>query len=105
MTNVASKNAAAVSPYLGQIERCLDRARGFVDRDHSSPSFGSCDRAFWYYRTIVDFPGAAWQQLMLGFSALATNEALSFTEREQLALRRPRNARTVERDPASRRIF
>ena len=85
MTNVASKNAAAVSPYLGQIERCLDRARGFVDRDHSSPSFGSCDRAFWYYRTIVDFPGAAWQQLMLGFSALATNEALSFTEREQLA--------------------
>ena len=84
MTSAASKNAAAVSPYLGQVERCLDRARGLVDRDHLSPSFGSCDRAFWYYRTIVDFPGGAWQQLMLGFSALATKEALVFTEREQL---------------------
>ena len=86
MTNAVSENAGAVSPYLEQVERCLDRARGLVDRDHSSPSFGSCDRVFWYYRTIVDFPGAAWQQLMLGFSALATNESLSRTEREQLGL-------------------
>ena len=86
MTNAVPENAGIVSPYLEQVERCLDRARGLVDRDHSSPSFGSCDRVFWYYRTIVDFPGAAWQQLMLGFSALATNESLLRTERDQLGL-------------------
>ncbi len=86
MTSAVPENVGAVSPYLEQVERCLDRARGLVDRDQSSPSFGSCDRVFWYYRTIVDFPGAAWQQLMLGFSALATNGSLVRTEREQLGL-------------------
>ena len=83
MTNAASEKAGAVTPYFEQIEHCLGRARGLVDRDPLSPSFGSGDRAFWYYRTLVDFPGAAWQQLMLGFSALATNEGL-LAEREQL---------------------
>ena len=30
------------------------------------------DRAYWYYRTIANFPGAVWQQPMVGFAALAS---------------------------------
>ena len=80
----AGSNPGAVSPYFSLVKRCIDRACALVDRDHLSPSFGSADRNFWYYRTLVDFPGAAWQQLMLGFSTLATHDGMNSAEREQL---------------------
>ena len=83
MTGATSK-ASDVSPYLDQVERCLQRASALVDRDPSSPTYGSADRAFWYYRTLVDFPGAAWQQLMLGLAVLGTHDGLPPTERERL---------------------
>ena len=83
MTDAAAAISDA-SPYFPQVHRCLQRAYGLIDRDPSSPSYGSADRAFWYYRTIVDFPSAAWQQLMLGFAVLSQHQKLPPTEREQL---------------------
>ncbi|WP_156953301.1 hypothetical protein [Afifella pfennigii] len=35
-----------------------------------SRTYGCADRAYWYYRTLTNFPGATWQQLMLGLAAL-----------------------------------
>jgi hypothetical protein len=32
------------------------------------------DRAFWYYRTLTDFPSAIWQQPMVGFAAILAAE-------------------------------
>jgi hypothetical protein len=80
----ASAATSDASPYFAQVRRCLQRAYGLIDRDPSSPSYGSADRAFWYYRTIVDSPSAAWQQLMLGFAMLSQHQGLAPTEREQL---------------------
>jgi hypothetical protein len=50
------------------------RALAFMDRDRSSPTYGAMDRAFWYYRTLTDFPGATWQQAMVGFAAILAAE-------------------------------
>jgi hypothetical protein len=51
---------------LGQI----DRARALIDDNRISATFGCADRAYWYYRTLTNFPGATWQQLMLAFACL-----------------------------------
>jgi hypothetical protein len=49
----------------------VHRALALMDRDPLSRTYGSMDRAYWYYRTIANFPGAVWQQPMVGFAALA----------------------------------
>ena len=48
----------------------VDRALALMDRDPTSPTHGSMDRPFWYYRTLTGFAGASWQQAMVGFAAL-----------------------------------
>ena len=48
----------------------LARALALMDRDPLSRTYGSMDRAYWYYRTLANFPGAIWQQPMVGFAAL-----------------------------------
>lgn len=53
------------SAYARQILPWLDRALALMDRDPGSPTHGCCDRAFWHYRTLTNFAGATWQQLML----------------------------------------
>jgi hypothetical protein len=49
----------------------VPRALALMDRDPLSRTYGSMDRSYWYYRTIANFPGAVWQQPMVGFAALA----------------------------------
>lgn len=49
----------------------LPRALALMDRDPTSPTYGSMDRAYWYYRTLTNFPGAVWQQPMVAFAAMA----------------------------------
>ena len=46
------------------------RALTLVDLNPLSDTYGCGDRAYWYYRTLTDFPGATWQQMMVGFAAL-----------------------------------
>jgi len=53
---------ALVESLLGGVPRALI----LVDRMTGSPTYGSGDRAYWRYRSLVDFPGATWQQPMLG---------------------------------------
>lgn len=55
----------AVSAYAGQVLPWLGRALALMDRDPGSPTHGCCDRNFWHYRTLTNFAGATWQQLML----------------------------------------
>jgi hypothetical protein len=49
----------------------VPRLLALMDRDPLSPTYGSLDRTYWYYRTIANFPGAVWQQPMVGLAALA----------------------------------
>jgi hypothetical protein len=53
----------------------VPRALALMDRDVLSPTYGSMDRAYWYYRTLTNFPAAVWQQPMVGFAALACTTA------------------------------
>lgn len=48
----------------------VDRAQALIDENPSSQTHGCADRTYWYYRTLTNFPGATWQQLMLAFAAL-----------------------------------
>lgn len=48
----------------------VSRALSLIDLNPQSPTFGCADRAYWYYRTLTNFPGATWQQLMLALACV-----------------------------------
>lgn len=48
----------------------IRRARALTDLNPASLTYGCADRAYWYYRTLTNFPGATWQQLMLAFACV-----------------------------------
>lgn len=48
----------------------VNRSLALMDRDPTSPTYGSLDRSYWYYRTLTNFPAAIWQQPMVAFAAL-----------------------------------
>jgi hypothetical protein len=48
----------------------IRRALALIDRNPASPTYGCADRAYWYYRTLTNFPGATWQQLMLALACV-----------------------------------
>lgn len=48
----------------------IDRARALIDENPNSETFGCADRGYWYYRTLTNFPGATWQQLMLALACV-----------------------------------
>jgi hypothetical protein len=48
----------------------VDRSLALMDRDPTSPTYGSMDRSYWYYRTLTNFRAAIWQQPMVAFAAL-----------------------------------
>jgi hypothetical protein len=48
----------------------VSRALSLIDLNSQSPTFGCADRAYWYYRTLTNFPGATWQQLMLALACV-----------------------------------
>lgn len=66
----------------------LDRASALIDRNPSSQTFGCADRDYWYYRTLTNFPGATWQQLMLALACVYRTE-------------HPANPHHLNRDTAS----
>ncbi|MFH1060194.1 MAG: hypothetical protein V1797_16145 [Pseudomonadota bacterium] len=63
MSQPASAYARQVLPWLG-------RALALMDRDPGSPTHGCCDRNYWHYRTLTNFAGSTWQQLMLPLALL-----------------------------------
>src|SRR5262245_33478200 len=56
----------AASQLAGLCLPHVPRALALMDRDVLSPTYGSMDRSYWYYRTLTNFPGAVWQQPMVG---------------------------------------
>lgn len=50
--------------------RGIPRILALTDSAAGSDSYGSGDRGFWYYRTLVDFEGSTWVQPMLGLLTL-----------------------------------
>ncbi len=53
-----------------ELASAAKRAAALVDGNPDSATFGCADRSYWNYRTLTNFPGATWQQAMLGFAAL-----------------------------------
>jgi hypothetical protein len=41
-----------------------------MDTNRTSATYGCADRPYWYYRTLTNFSGSTWQQVMLGHAAL-----------------------------------
>jgi hypothetical protein len=41
-----------------------------MDLNRTSATYGCADRPYWYYRTLTNFSGSTWQQVMLGLAAL-----------------------------------
>jgi hypothetical protein len=50
------------------------RAVAFMDLNRTSATYGCADRPYWYYRTLTNFSGSTWQQIMLGLAALYRTE-------------------------------
>ncbi len=72
-TAAAEEPAAAesvVDLMLTELDTAAHRAKGLMDRTVGSATYGCADRNYWYYRTLTNFPGATWQQVMVGFAAL-----------------------------------
>src|SRR5579871_3395705 len=63
----ASDAAATLAPL---VVPCAMRARAFMDTNRTSATYGCADRPYWYYRTLTNFSGSTWQQVMLGLGAL-----------------------------------
>ena len=61
---------AVMDVLLGELDTAARRATALMDRTVGSTTYGCADRSYWYYRTITNFPGATWQQVMVGFAAL-----------------------------------
>lgn len=79
------RTLADAVPMLERLSRPhAARALSFMDRDRSSPTYGAMDRAFWYYRTLTNFPGAIWQQPMVGFAAILAAEQDGLPDAEAL---------------------
>ena len=58
------------TPYAALTLAALPRAMGLQDDAPASRTFGCCDRGYWHYKTLVDFPAATMQQLALPFAIL-----------------------------------
>lgn len=68
-----TKSSASV-PYAIQVMPFVPRALAMLDQNPGSRSFGCWDRAFWQYRTLTNFPGSTWQQLMLPLAVIYDSE-------------------------------
>ncbi|MBI4613287.1 MAG: hypothetical protein HY720_06720 [Planctomycetes bacterium] len=59
------------NPYVEHGGRALARVLSLLDRDPTSPTFGCLDRAFWHYKTLVEFPSLSYQEAALGLATAA----------------------------------
>lgn len=66
----STAEGAGIDALIAAVVPQVARARTLVDANPLSATHGCADRAYWHYRTLTNFPGANWQQLMLGFAAL-----------------------------------
>lgn len=65
---------AVMDALLTELDLGARRAMALMDRTEGSATYGCADRNYWYYRTLTNFPGATWQQLMVAFAALYVAE-------------------------------
>ena len=56
------------SVYADLTLAAVPRALALQDTGPASPTLGCCDRGYWHYKTLVDFPAATMQQLALPFA-------------------------------------
>lgn len=66
MRIVETANSILARLVIPEVNRSLD----LMDRDPTSPTYGSLDRSYWYYRTLTNFQAAIWQQPMVAFAAI-----------------------------------
>jgi len=58
------------SQLLTEIEIFIARVLSLQNSNPFSKHYGCFDRNFWHFKTIIDFPSATYQQVVLGFSYL-----------------------------------
>ena len=56
--------------YSSTIDTLVARVLSMQNRNPLSSSFGCFDRNFWHFKTIIDFPSATYQQVVMGLSKL-----------------------------------
>lgn len=59
--------------YREIIDIYLPRLLSLMDRNVTSPSYGSFDRDYWHYKIVKDFPSAIYQQGALALACLYVN--------------------------------
>tara|TARA_Y100001970_G_scaffold294326_1_gene450605 strand:- start:5034 stop:6653 length:1620 start_codon:yes stop_codon:yes gene_type:complete len=52
------------------MDQLLNRILSLQNRNPLSSTYGCFDRNYWHYKTIIDFPSATYQQVILGLSKL-----------------------------------
>ena len=56
--------------FLIEIELFITRILSLQNQNPLSKHYGCFDRNFWHFKTIIDFPSATYQQVLLGLSHL-----------------------------------
>lgn len=84
---ISSPRDDAVTLLAAAVVAPMQRALSLVDESPRSSTYGCADRTYWYYRTLTNFPGATWQQLMLAFACLyrAGHSANPYFEEPRIA--------------------
>ena len=59
-----------VNPYLSTVEQLVPRVLSMQNRNPMSSTYGCFDRNYWHFKTIIDFPCATYQQVVIGLSKL-----------------------------------
>ena len=64
-----------MNPYTTVIHSLVPRILSMQNRNPMSSTHGCFDRNFWHFKTIIDFPSATYQQVVLGLSKLYATES------------------------------
>ena len=58
------------NPYLTTVEHLVPRVLSMQNRNPMSSTYGCFDRNYWHFKTLIDFPCATYQQVVIGLSKL-----------------------------------
>lgn len=72
------------NPFEYHLSYLLPRIVSLSNRNPYSKHFGCLDRNFWHFKTIIDFPSATYQQVVLGLSHLITTKNHPYSANPQL---------------------
>lgn len=61
-----------MNPYKQTLIYNTERILSLLSRNPLSSTYGCFDRNFWHFKTIIDFPSATYQQVVVGLSRLYT---------------------------------